>query len=304
VNIESVIDREYTRSLDSRLDSQAAYVDYQIHEAQRAVPFLARFFGITNARVLELGAGSSGKGIAYAKAGMRVTSLDVDVPALRLGLNEARKRSVSVRFVGGDGTALPFPVSSFDAVLLDSVIEHVSDPLEVLRECHRVLRPGGIVFVVFPPFYGPLSGHIDDYVLIPWFHLLPRRMVKRKLLSLNQPRGILTPRIAYEVYATLNGLTIFRFKQIARRVGFKFDYLRVRPFLTHPGTRLAVGIVSALRSPLRIQNLRAVFTRARREFDFGTAALFVLLVLISPLVLVPFAQEVAVGGCKAVLRKS
>ncbi len=304
MNIESVIDAEYTDAVDARLASYDAYIEYQMQEARRAVPFLSRFFSIQGARALEIGTGRGGKGIAYACAGMNVTALDVDASALELGAHAARTRNANIRFLVGDGTRLPFPAEYFDAVLLDSVIEHVRDPQALLNECQRVLKRGGIVFVVFPPFYGPLSGHIDDYVMIPWFHLLPRAVVQRKLLSIRKPQGILSPRDAFDVYATLNGLTIFQFKRMARRAQLAFAYCRVRPFLTHPGTRLAVGALAALRHPPRVQNLRAVFARARREFQLGTALLFILLSVIAPLVFVPVAQEIAAGGCKAVLRKS
>lgn len=41
-----------------------------------------------------------------------------------------------------DGT-VPAPDGAFDAVLSTQVLEHVVDPALYLRECHRVLRPGG-----------------------------------------------------------------------------------------------------------------------------------------------------------------
>lgn len=303
MSIESVVDTNYTAAVDARLNSDDAYIEYQRAEARRALPFLARFFDVSRARVLEIGAGRGGKGIAYAQAGMRITSLDVDLGALRAGAARARGLGVTLDFLGGDGARLPFPADAFDAILLDSVIEHVADPFAVLQECYRVLKPGGIVFVVFPPFYGPLSGHIDDYILIPWFHLLPRQIVKRHLFSLDRQIGILSPREAYAVFATLNRLTIFGFKRAAQRAGFVIAYWRVRPFLTHPGMRLLVGLVSVLHRPPRIENLRAVLVRARREFTFGTFLLFLLLSALAPLVFIPFAQEIAAGGVKAVLRK-
>ncbi|MDE3090459.1 MAG: class I SAM-dependent methyltransferase, partial [Chloroflexota bacterium] len=214
--IESVIDADYVASVDARLNSLDAYIEYQMQEARRALPFLARFLDARNARVLEVGAGRGGKGIAYAREGMRVTSLDVDVAALQLGADAARRNHAAMNFLAGDGARLPFPADSFDAVFLDSVIEHVEDPFALLQECHRVLSHGGIAFVVFPPFYGPLSGHIDDYILIPWFHCLPREVVKSKLLAIHRTIGILTPRDAYQTYATLNHLTIIGFRRAAR----------------------------------------------------------------------------------------
>ncbi len=301
--IESVVDPDYIQSVDARLNSFEAYIDYQMHEAKRAISFLSQFFQIQNARVLEVGAGRGGKGIAFARAGMRITALDVDLESLTFGAGAAQSSGISIDFLAGDGARLPFPDDFFDAILLDSVIEHVRQPAVVLRECYRVLKSGGIVFVVFPPFYGPLSGHIDDLVMIPWFHLLPRAIVKRFLLSLDRTNGILTPAQTYDVFESLNHLTVFNFRRWARDAGFSFDYFQVRPFLTHPGNRFAVGVVSALRYAPHLEKLKQVFSRARREFDFRTALLFILLSTIAPLVFVPILQEIAAGACKAILKK-
>jgi 2-polyprenyl-3-methyl-5-hydroxy-6-metoxy-1,4-benzoquinol methylase len=38
-----------------------------------------------------------------------------------------------------------FPAASFDAITLFEVIEHLKEPLALMRECHRILKPGGIM---------------------------------------------------------------------------------------------------------------------------------------------------------------
>jgi SAM-dependent methyltransferase len=57
-----------------------------------------------------------------------------------------------------------FPSESFDVVTLMDVIEHVPYPVDLMDEIHRVLRPGGVVFLVTPNFssffvrlYGPTA---------------------------------------------------------------------------------------------------------------------------------------------------
>jgi SAM-dependent methyltransferase len=50
----------------------------------------------------------------------------------------------------GDLAAVRFPADRFDAVYLSHLVEHVHDPVGLLRECRRVLKPGGALVVVTP----------------------------------------------------------------------------------------------------------------------------------------------------------
>ena len=82
---------------------------------------------------LEIGVGSG----HFAQALDISYGLD---PALR-PLLFARKRGVMA--VRGRGEALPFPADAFGGVFLVVTLCFVEDPKAVLREAHRVLKPGG-----------------------------------------------------------------------------------------------------------------------------------------------------------------
>jgi SAM-dependent methyltransferase len=64
---------------------------------------------------------------------------------------------------------LGLPESRFDVVTLFYVIEHVVDPVGLLKEVHRILKPGGLIFLRWPHstpivwFLGPLSRYLDLY---------------------------------------------------------------------------------------------------------------------------------------------
>ncbi|GGE87033.1 class I SAM-dependent methyltransferase [Mycetocola zhadangensis] len=52
---------------------------------------------------------------------------------------------MNVDFVPGDAYALDYPDDTFDIVHAHQVLQHVGDPVAVLREMRRVVKPGGIV---------------------------------------------------------------------------------------------------------------------------------------------------------------
>jgi ubiquinone/menaquinone biosynthesis C-methylase UbiE len=51
-----------------------------------------------------------------------------------------------VRLMRGEGTRLPFPDRSFDGAFVCWVLEHAGDPVGILKEIKRVLRPGGVLY--------------------------------------------------------------------------------------------------------------------------------------------------------------
>ncbi|NLD95142.1 MAG: class I SAM-dependent methyltransferase [Fibrobacter sp.] len=62
------------------------------------------------------------------------------------------------------GENLPFNNESFDFIFSSTVLEHTNNPELVLREAHRVLKPGGGMQFVFPNYASFFEGHYA----IPW----------------------------------------------------------------------------------------------------------------------------------------
>lgn len=100
-----------------------------------------------NSKVLDLGCGNGRGSNLLVSSGMRVLGVDVSYDALR----KARELDGTFPTVQGIcDAALPFRRESFDVVYCTEVIEHVMDPQVLVRECFRVLRPSGTLFVSAP----------------------------------------------------------------------------------------------------------------------------------------------------------
>ena len=78
------------------------------------------------------------------EADWRVEGMDIS----HYALSRAREKGLSVR-----AGALPNPElesGEYDVVTLWDVIEHVTDPAAVIADCHRLLRPGGVLAMSTP----------------------------------------------------------------------------------------------------------------------------------------------------------
>ena len=100
----------------------------------------------SGARVLEIGCGT---GLIM----QRLSSADVCGVDLSPGMLEhARARGLQVQ--EASGVDLPFPTASFELAYSFKVLAHVEEISQAVRECHRVLKPGGLAIL---EFYNPWS---------------------------------------------------------------------------------------------------------------------------------------------------
>ena len=114
------------------LPGQRATLDREYRHLPRAVE---------GGRVLDVGFGD-GSFIENARSmGWRVVGTDFDPEVVE----NARRRGVDARLGTIESVEGPF-----DVITMSHVIEHLHDPVSVLRGCHRLLTPGGTLWLETP----------------------------------------------------------------------------------------------------------------------------------------------------------
>ena len=103
-----------------------------------------------------------------AGEGLQVYGIDQSPSGLRLATQNLATVGHPGRFVRADAFQLPFADDQFDLVFSTGLLEHFSDPVTLMREMIRTLRPGGLFF------YGVYGGRRHEGVF-PDDHHQPQR---------------------------------------------------------------------------------------------------------------------------------
>ncbi|MFP4458458.1 MAG: class I SAM-dependent methyltransferase [Candidatus Zixiibacteriota bacterium] len=101
-------------------------------------------------RILEVGAGTGRDSYELAKKGAEVYVLDYAESALMLYKKQNMEKDQKAIAVCGDAFGLPFADNSFDIVFHQGLLEHFREPLGIIKENQRVLKPKGFVIIDVP----------------------------------------------------------------------------------------------------------------------------------------------------------
>ncbi|MDP6558361.1 MAG: class I SAM-dependent methyltransferase [Pirellulaceae bacterium] len=105
--------------------------------------FLDRY--TTPGRFLAIGCSDGIELLLAERSGWEAEGYDVDE-----GYMEALRKKLDNPIYSGDLFKLSLPDEHYDCVFMDQVLEHPKNPQDYLREVHRVLRPGGVLFIGCP----------------------------------------------------------------------------------------------------------------------------------------------------------
>ena len=178
--------------------------------------------GLTpSARVLDVGCWDASyrrKAVEWGRNDLIHSGVDRETPPGTL------PEGFDFKIAALDRDPFPFESSTFDAVILSHVLEHLPDPLRPVGEAFRVLKPGGQVYVETP----------SERSL--WFPSMPFGHEQARSLSFfDDPTHVgrpQTPQSLFRLFTMFGARPIAARRIVFRSVLFKSPWLLVRALVT------------------------------------------------------------------------
>jgi 2-polyprenyl-3-methyl-5-hydroxy-6-metoxy-1,4-benzoquinol methylase len=166
-------------------------------------------------RVLDIACGPGVFSEFLAEHGADVWGVDFDHTLAATAHRRLSPDGTRQRFVAARVEQLPYRDGTFDACVADSLLEHVPDWQQTLREAERVLRPGGMLVFYTANRLHPFTREINHFPFYPW---LPERL-KRVIL-----RYVMAHRpdlVNYTEFPAVNWFTYRQMQRFLTDLGFE-----------------------------------------------------------------------------------
>lgn len=194
----------------------------------------AENFDYTNKKALEIGTGNMLKAHIFANKNLQtqVTGTDIDSEYFELekyeDITQIRKKvsnhfSKKVTYETDNICASKYSDNTFDLIFSHDVLEHIHDIESAFNEMYRILKPGGICYHVYNPFFSYNGGHACCTTDHPWGHTVLNAKEFERYVKELKPEEL---DIAMAFYNTgLNKKTIHDFNIALSKTTFTEKYM-------------------------------------------------------------------------------
>jgi ubiquinone/menaquinone biosynthesis C-methylase UbiE len=158
-------------------------------------------------RVLEVAPGPGYLAIELARQGYRVVGLDISASFVQIASRKAREAGVAVDFHQGNASSMPFEADIFDCIICCAAFKNFTQPVEALREMHRVLRPGGraVIMDLRRDAAPEVVNAYVDHMGLSWINtLLTKQTFKHVLLKNAYTRAEIRQLVSQTQFAHLD----------------------------------------------------------------------------------------------------
>lgn len=143
----------YLEGLEKANESFAREIRWAMRENYRYYKTLSLLeeFIPQNPQLLDIGAFPGYMTIAMKRIfGAKVSCISIKSQTNRFFEENMKHESIDLAFCDMENECLPWEDKYFDAVIIAELIEHLYNPLNTLKEAHRVLKSGGVLLVTNP----------------------------------------------------------------------------------------------------------------------------------------------------------
>lgn len=201
-------------------------------------------------RVLDIGTFTGHFLVAAREDGWKITEgTEISQDAATYARNE-----YDLTIHPGDLLSIELTPDTYDAITLSDVIEHVSDPLATIKQTHKLLRPGGVLYMHTPHFNSiPRYIHGQEWsVFFPWHRTIFTANAMREMLETSGYR--------IKILRTVGILPINTMSAWER-------YLRQKETL-ETEIEANIGANQSTRKNMRLRNLlRPIWLSTKRAMD-------------------------------------
>lgn len=192
-----------------RSDDPGAFVKYleassESDVMRREVADRIRSHGVHGARtIVDIGCGiGTHVRLLAAEAGPEALVVGIDASAVLL--QQARQRTPGrAGFALGDAHRLPLASGAFELAWVERALVHFANPVQALREIHRVLRPGGRAILTEADYSGVLLDCEDESLWLElktrWLSNLKHPKIGRQLAKLLHRAGFESSQLDLEL---------------------------------------------------------------------------------------------------------
>lgn len=248
VNILKAVNKMFplpVHPFNTQAAGEMTYAKWQYGKGEETIKFYLEYTDtdtmFKDKMVLDVGCGAGGKSLYYlSKGAKKVVGIDVVEKYKQESESLAKELEFDdFEFYVQDAASTDFPSNTFDTIIMNDAMEHVAKPEAVLAEMERILKPGGRLYVNFPPYNHPYGAHLSDVIGIPWvqaFFSDKTLIAAYKDLVSDKADG--KDRIHFriglndkgeEYFSYLNKMSIKRFSGIKKNTGFKIAYYKEVP---------------------------------------------------------------------------
>ena len=107
--------------------------------------FMQEHVDFNQKELLDLGCGGGILTEALAKAGAKVTGLDIEASLIDVAKSHAHQEKLNITYHSGNVN--DFEHEGFDIIVCMEMLEHVDSPESIIKACQRLLKPGGMLFL-------------------------------------------------------------------------------------------------------------------------------------------------------------